>query len=64
MHFTMPHSLGTALSPKKVLGALSNLVEATRNVRALHGVSDASEQKNKIVQGNGHAACCAPVAAS
>lgn len=50
-----------------MLGALRNLVEATRNVRALNGVGDASDlqvKAGKTVEGNGHEACCAPVAAS
>ncbi|CBN73953.1 5-methyltetrahydropteroyltriglutamate--homocysteine S-methyltransferase [Ectocarpus siliculosus] len=46
----------------QVLGALRNLVEATRNVRTLNGISDASGQAVTVPSG-GHAACCTPVAA-
>ncbi|CAM9342768.1 unnamed protein product, partial [Ectocarpus sp. 8 AP-2014] len=46
----------------QVFGALRNMVEATRNVRTLNGISDASGQA-ATVPGGGHAACCAPAAA-
>ncbi|CAB1115662.1 unnamed protein product [Ectocarpus sp. CCAP 1310/34] len=46
----------------QVLGALRNLVEATRNVRTLCGISDASGQAATLLSG-GHAACCTPAAA-